>query len=84
MTNDYHVSLQGSITKSFGLLEISYVNVLRANVTLGRDEVLAINSRRQRIDKQIYSATLGKLVGEAARRGECVSAAENKRSRSPK
>lgn len=40
--------------QSFGLFQISYVNVLHWNVTLGWDKIPAINFYSQPRDKQIY------------------------------
>lgn len=58
--------------QSFELFQISYVNVLRVNVTLGWDKISAINFYSQRRDKQIYFPSLRELVVEAERRGESI------------
>lgn len=58
--------------QSFELFQISYVNVLRVNVTLGWDKISAINFYSQWRDKQIYFPALRELVVEGARRGESI------------
>ena len=58
--------------QSFELFQISYVNVLRVNVTLGWDKISAINFYSQRRDKQIYFPALRELVVEGVRRGESI------------
>lgn len=58
--------------QSFELFQISYVNVLRVNVTLGWDKISAINFYSQRRDKQIYFPSLRELVVEGVRRGESI------------
>lgn len=72
MTSDCHAWQRSSIMQSFELFQISYVNVLCVNVTLGWDKISAINFYSQRRDKQIYFPPLRELVVEGARRGESI------------
>lgn len=58
--------------QSFGFFQISYVNVLRVNATLGWDKISAINFYSQRRDKHIYFPPLRELVVEGVRWGECI------------
>jgi hypothetical protein len=55
--------------QSFGLFQISYVNVLRVNVRLGWDKISAINFYSQWKDKQMYFPSLRELVVEGLRWG---------------
>lgn len=72
MTSDCHAWWRSSIMQSFELFQISYVNVLRVNVTLGWDKISAINFYSQQRDKQIYFPPLRELVVEGVRRGESI------------
>lgn len=72
MTSDCHAWWRSSIMQSFELFQISYVNVLRVNVTLGWDKISAINFYSQQRDKQIYFPPHRELVAEEGRRGESI------------
>lgn len=67
MTKDCQAYWQCSIMQSFGLFQISYVNVLWVNVTLGWDKISAINFCSQWRDKQIYFPPLWELVVEGVK-----------------
>lgn len=62
--------------QSFGLFQISYVNVLRRNVTLGWDKIPAINFYSQPRDKQIYFPPSREIGG-----GGCEGGGEHIRVR---
>lgn len=84
MTSDCHAWWRSSIMQSFELFQISYVNVLRVNVTLGWDKISAINFYSQRRDKQIYFPPSRGIGGGGGEEGREHSGAWNKLNTRPK